>query len=157
MPRRAEPQPTAAPKPVPPIGVKVSTDMERRSYGIRARARWTDPTTKRRVIRSVIVRDEAAAHAFFDQLRNSSTKGMDVSMTLTEFVTTIGDRWARGLDPTSTGETYGYGLKLRVLPALGHLPVAQITAGIIDRTIDGWAEVVAKAKDSAEGQQASGQ
>ena len=63
MPRRAEPQPTAEPKPVPPIGVKVSTDMERRSYGIRARARWTDPTTKRRVIRSEIVRDEAAAHA----------------------------------------------------------------------------------------------
>ena len=116
MPRRAEPQPTAEPKPVPPIGVKVSTDMERRSYGIRARARWTDPTTKRRVIRSEIVRDEAAAHAFFDQLRNSSTKGMDVSMTLLEFVTSIGDRWARGLDPTSTGETYGYGLKLRVLP-----------------------------------------
>lgn len=95
MPRRAEPQPTAEPKPVPPIGVKVSTDMERRSYGIRARARWTDPTTKRRVIRSEIVRDEAASHAFFDQLRNSSTKGMDVSMTLLEFVTSIGDRWAR--------------------------------------------------------------
>ena len=53
-------------------------------------------------------------------------------MTLLEFVTSIGDRWARGLDPTSTGETYGYGLKLRVLPALGHLPVTQITAGIID-------------------------
>lgn len=138
MPRRAEPQPTAEPKPVPPIGVKVSTDMERRSYGIRARARWTDPTTKRRVIRSEIVRDEAAAHAFFDQLHNSSTKGIDVSMTLLEFVTSIGDRWARGLDPTSTGETYGYGLKLRVLPALGHLPVTQITAGIIDRTIDEW-------------------
>jgi hypothetical protein len=89
--------------------------MERRSYGIRARARWTDPTTKRRVIRSEIVRDEAAAHAFFDQLRSSSTKGMDVSRTLLEFVTSIGDRGARGLDPTSTGETYGYGLKLRVL------------------------------------------
>ncbi|WP_294181157.1 site-specific integrase [uncultured Schumannella sp.] len=138
MPRRAEPQPTAEPKPVPPIGVKVSTDMERRSYGIRARARWTDPTTKRRVIRSEIVRDEAAAHEFFDQLRSSSTKGMDVSLTLLEFVTSIGDRWARGLDPTSTADTYGHGLRLRVLPALGHLPVTQITAGIIDRTIDEW-------------------
>ncbi|WP_454116482.1 tyrosine-type recombinase/integrase [Microbacterium aurum] len=63
---------------------------------------------------------------------------MDTAMTLTEFVTSIGDRWARGLDPTSTGETYGFGLKLRVLPALGHLPVTQITAGIIDRTIDEW-------------------
>ncbi|MEO7016935.1 MAG: site-specific integrase [Leifsonia sp.] len=112
--------------------------MERRSYGVRARARWTDPITKRRIIRSEIVADEAAAHAFFDQLRTSSVKGMDTSMTLTEFVTSISDRWARGLDPTSTGEIYGFGLKLRVLPALGHLPVAQITAGIIDRTIDEW-------------------
>nr|WP_240191350.1 site-specific integrase [Microbacterium hominis] len=112
--------------------------MERRSYGIRARARWTDPISKRRIIRSEIVANEAAAHAFFDTLRHSSAKGMDVSMTFAEFVTAIGDRWARGLDPTSTGENYGYGLKLRVLPALGHLPVTQITAGVIDRTIDAW-------------------
>lgn len=138
MPRRSEPLPKAEPRPVPPIGVKVSTDMERRSYGVRARARWTDPISKRRIIRSEIVPDEAAAHSFFDQLRTSSVKGMDTSMTLTEFVTSIGDRWARGLDPTSTGEIYGFGLKLRVLPALGHLPVTQITAGIIDRTIDEW-------------------
>lgn len=138
MPRKGEPFPKAAPKPVPPVGVKISTDMERRTYGIRARARWTDPITKRRVIRTEIVPDEAAAHNFFDQLRNSSVKGMDTAMTLTEFVTSIGERWARGLDPTSTGETYGFGLKLRVLPALGHLPVTQITAGIIDRTIDEW-------------------
>ncbi|WP_022883666.1 tyrosine-type recombinase/integrase [Glaciibacter superstes] len=138
MPRKAEPLPTAQPKPVPPIGVKISTDLERRSYGIRARARWTDPLSKRRIIRSEIVADEAAAHEFFESLRHSSVKGMDVSMTLTEFVTAIGDRWARGLDPTSTGETYEYGLKLRVLPALGHMPVTQITAGAIDRTIDAW-------------------
>jgi integrase len=138
MPRKGEPFPKAEPKPVPPVGVKISTDMERRTYGIRARARWTDPITRRRVIRTEIVPDEAAAHSFFDQLRNSSVKGMDTTMTLTEFVTSIGERWARGLDPTSTGETYGFGLKLRVLPALGHLPVTQITAGIIDRTIDGW-------------------
>lgn len=102
------------------------------------RVRRTGPTTKRRVIRSEIVRDEAAAHEFFDQLRSSSTKGMDVSMTLLDVVTAIGDRWARGLDPTSTADAYGHGLRLRVLPAVGHLPVPQITAGIIDRTIDEW-------------------
>ena len=43
MPRKGEPLPHAQPKPVPPVGVKISTDLERRSYGIRARARWTDP------------------------------------------------------------------------------------------------------------------
>lgn len=138
MPRKAEPLPRAQPKPVPPVGVRISTDMERRTYGIRARARWTDPISKRRVIRSEIVPDEAAAHVFFDSLRHSAAKGMDVSMTLTEFVAVIGQRWARGLDMTSTGETYGHGLRLRVLPALGHLPVTQITAGVIDRTIDAW-------------------
>ncbi|WP_308468448.1 tyrosine-type recombinase/integrase [Rathayibacter soli] len=138
MPRKTEPLPQAQAKPIPPVGVKISTDMERRSYGIRARARWTDPTSKRRIIRSEIVADEVAAQAFFDSLRQSSAKGMDVSMTLTEFVTTTGDRWARGLDATSTGENYGHGLRLRVLPALGHLPVTQITAGVIDRTIDAW-------------------
>ncbi|MFT4123908.1 MAG: tyrosine-type recombinase/integrase [Microbacteriaceae bacterium] len=138
MPRKAEQLPQTQPKPIPPVGVKISTDLERRSYGIRARARWTDPISKRRMIRSEIVANEAAAHTFFESLRQSSVKGMDVSMTLTELVTAIGDRWARGLDPTSTGETYESALRLRVLPALGHLPVTQITAGIIDRTIDAW-------------------
>jgi hypothetical protein len=83
---------TAHPKPVPPIGVKISTDLERRSYGIRARARWTDPVTKRRIIRSEIVPDEAAPNGFFDSLRQSSAKGMDISMTLAEFVSSIGER-----------------------------------------------------------------
>lgn len=50
----------------------------------------------------------------------------------------IGDRWQRGLDPTSTVDGYKLGLRLRVLPALGHLPLLQITAGMIDRTIDQW-------------------
>lgn len=109
MPRKAEPLPHTQPKPVPLVGVRISTDLERRAYGIRARARWTDLISKRRIIRSEIVADEAAAHEFFDSLRQPSAKGMDVSMTLTEFVTTIGDRWARGHDPTSIGETYGTG------------------------------------------------
>ncbi len=124
--------------PVPPVGVKLSTDMERRAYGIRARARWTDPSTKRRMIRTSIVPDEAAAHEFFDQLRASSTTGIDHGVKLSEYVASINGRWTRGLDPTSTADNYRYGLKLRVLPALGHLPITSITAGMIDRTIDEW-------------------
>jgi len=126
------------PPPVPPIGVKVSTDLEHRSYGIRARARWTDPQTKKRIIRSSIVLDETAAEAFFAGLRDSTTIGIDRNITLTDYATSIGDRWKRGLDLTSTADGYSSGLKLRVLPALGHLPLASITAGMIDRTIDGW-------------------
>ncbi|MDY0945273.1 hypothetical protein SOM11_04655 [Frigoribacterium sp. CFBP9039] len=98
----------------------------------------TDPISRRRVIRSEIVANEASEHVIFDSLRQLSVMNMNVSMTLTELVTAIGDRWARGLDPTSTGETFGYGLKLRVLPTLGHLPVTQSTAGVIDHTIDAW-------------------
>lgn len=49
-----------------------------------------------------------------------------------------GDRWTRGIDPTSTYDPYSTGLRLRVLPALGHLPVGLITAGLIDRAIDRW-------------------
>lgn len=48
----------------------------------------------------------------------------------------ISDRWKRGLDPAFTIDDYKIGLRLRVLPALGHLPLSQITAGMIDRTID---------------------
>lgn len=129
---------TSGPPPVPPIGVKVSTDLEHRSYGIRARARWTDPHTKKRIIRTSIVADESAADAFFAGLRDSTTIGIDRNITLTDYTASIGDRWKRGLDLTSTADGYSTGLKLRVLPALGHLPLTSITAGMIDRTIDGW-------------------
>jgi hypothetical protein len=44
----------------------------------------------------------------------------------------------RNLDPSSTGETYRYGLNFRVLPALEYLPVTQFTVGVIDRTSDAW-------------------
>lgn len=129
---------TSGPPPVPPIGVKVSTDLEHRSYGIRARARWTDPHTKKRIIRTSIVADENAADDFFAGLRDSTTIGIDRNITLTDYAASIGDRWKRGLDLTSTADGYSSGLKLRVLPAPGHLPLTSVTAGMIDRTIDGW-------------------
>ena len=126
------------PAPVPPVGVRISTDMEQRSCGIRARARWTDPHTKKRIIRTSIVADEDAAIAFYDRLRDSSDIGIDRKITFADYTASIGDRWSRGLDPTSTRDGYSLGLRLRVLPALGHLPVSSITAGTIDRTIDQW-------------------
>lgn len=123
---------------VPPIGVKVATDLEHRASGIRARARWTDPQTKKRIVRALVVPDEDAAAAFFESLTASAQIGIDRRVPLADYVASIGDRWMRGLDPTSTGDGYKLGLRLRVLPALGHLPISQITAGMIDRTIDEW-------------------
>ena len=128
----------SAPPPVPPFGVKVTTDLEYRASGIRARARWIDPQTRRRVVRALVVPDEEAAEAFFNDLRRSSEIGIDRRITFADYLATIGDRWTRGLDPTSTADGYKVGLRLRVLPALGHLPLSQITAGMIDRTIDDW-------------------
>lgn len=125
---------TAEPAPaVPPFGVKVTTDLEYRASGIRARARWIDPQTRRCIVRALVVPDEEAAEAFFHDLLKSSEIGIDRRITFADYLATIGDRWTRGLDPTSTADGYKVGLRLRVLPALGHLPLAQITAGMIDR------------------------
>lgn len=124
--------------PYPPLGVKISTDLERRASGIRARARWTDPETRQRHTRAQVVSDEEAAKRFFDQLRRSATVGVDLTTTFSDYLAAIGNRWKRGLDLTSTVQGYEIGLRLRVTPALGHLPVAEITTGMIDRTIDSW-------------------
>ncbi|MFD0997376.1 hypothetical protein HNR16_001961 [Pseudoclavibacter chungangensis] len=121
--------------------MKVTTDLEYRTSGIRARARWIDPQTRRRIVRALVVPDEEAAEAFFTDLLKSSEIGIDRRITFADDLTTIGDPWTRGLDPTSTADGYKVGLRLRVLPALGHLPLSQITAGMIDRTIDDWEKV----------------
>ena len=64
--------------------------------------------------------------------------GVDPGQPLVDYVAQLGDRWARGIDPTSTLDPYSAGLRKRVLPALGHLPVSMMSAGLIDRAIDQW-------------------
>lgn len=123
---------------LPPIGVRLSTDFEARGSGFRARVRWTDPTTKERQSRTRYVTSTADADAFFDEMRKASRTGIDPTITLNDFVAAIGDRWLRGIDMTSTGEGYRTGLRLRVLPTLGHLRISDITTGMIDRLIDDW-------------------
>ena len=123
---------------MPPVGVRLTTDVERRVDGFRARVRWTDPTTNKRIGRVSHVRTTEEAEEFFDQMRTATETGNNTTATLTEYATSIGDRWKRGLDLTSTAELYEAGLRLRVLPTLGHIKVARLTAGMIDRTIDGW-------------------
>lgn len=123
---------------LPPIGVRLSTDVEARGSGFRARVRWTDPTTRERQSRTRYVTSTADADAFFEEMRKASRTGTDPTITLNDFVASIGDRWLRGIDLTSTGEGYRIGLRLRVLPALGHLRVSDITTGMIDRLIDDW-------------------
>ncbi len=120
------------------MGVHLSTDVERRARGFRARVRWTDPISKQRQARTTLVRTMEEVEDFFVQMRKATETGSDPTITLAKYVVALGDRWKRGLDLTSTGQGYDAGLRLRVLPALGHLQVSKITAGMIDRTIDGW-------------------
>jgi hypothetical protein len=63
---------------------------------------------------------------------------VDNGQTLADYIDFIGVRWTRGIDPTSTYDPYADGLRRRVVPTLGHLPVALLTTGLIDRAIDTW-------------------
>lgn len=123
---------------VPPIGAKLSTSIEDRGRGFLARVRWTDPQTRKRPSRSVFVETTAEAEEFFARMEVATELGTDALVTFAEYVESIGDRWQRGLDLTSTASYYDAGLRLRVLPAFGHLRVSRITTGLIDRTIDRW-------------------
>lgn len=64
--------------------------------------------------------------------------GLNPGQTLMDCVTSIGLRWARSIDPTSTLDPYNAGLHRRILPTLGQLPVSMLTAGLIDRAMDRW-------------------
>jgi integrase len=109
-----------------------------RGSRIRARARWTDPSSRERRSRSVTVDDDLAAQEFIELMRTSSTRFVDPLITLNDYARSIGDRFLRGVDPTSTAGGYRAGLRLRVIPRLGHMRVREITTGLVDRAIDSW-------------------
>ena len=132
-----------SPRETPPLGVDVGGDVQERSRAdgttaYLARVRWTDPSTRRRKnsSRSFATHDEA--RAWIDSQREIARTGVDRGETLGAYVEAIGDRWARSIDNSSTYDPYSAGLRLRVLPTLGHLPVEMISAGLIDRAIDRW-------------------
>ena len=84
------------------------------------------------------IRDADSIAFWIAQMQNASRTGVDSTQTLAEYFTSIGDRWTRGIDPTSTYDPYSAGIRRRVVPTLGHLPVGMITAGLVDRAIDQW-------------------
>lgn len=103
-----------------------------------ARVRWYDPDTRRRTGIKRSHDSRAEAEAWVERMQTVTTTGIDLGQTLATFVEDLGDRWARGIDRTSTYDPFASGLRLRVLPDLGHLPVSMITAGLVDRAIDAW-------------------
>ena len=123
---------------VPPVGVPLSKDTLNRSGRVRARIRWTDSTSHVRRSYSITVNSLGEANSFFEQMESKGRTAIDPLIPLTDYIEGIGNQFLLGLDPTSTASSYRGGIKLRVIPELGHRPVRNITTGVIDRTIDVW-------------------
>jgi hypothetical protein len=127
---------------LPSLGVRLTVDVEEHvgARGTRfwARVRWVDPLPRRRdgVKRSHACREDA--ELWVDRMRRAAQTGVNSGQTLRDYFDTVGNRWTRGIDPTSTYDPYVAGLRRRVLPTLGHLPVSMISAGLVDRAIDDW-------------------
>lgn len=126
----------------PPLGVRLTIDIEehvgKRGTTYWARARWTDPLNHHREGVKRAHRTRVAAEECVRRMESWAATGLDTGSTLAAYVEHIGDRWTRGIDPTSTYDPYSAGLSRRVLPLLGHVPVTMITAGLVDRAIDEW-------------------
>ncbi|UPK73175.1 site-specific integrase [Nocardioidaceae bacterium SCSIO 66511] len=130
------------PEKLPPLGVRLTIDVEEveRKNGIAysTRVRWTHPLTGHREGVKRIHHSREAADGWLERMSGAAATGVDPGQTLETYLVSIGDRWSRAIDGSSTYEQYSAGLRHRVLPALGHLPVAMITAGLVDRAIDDW-------------------
>jgi integrase len=130
-------------QPVPPLGADVQGDVRTREsarLGVRylARVRWTHPVTHVREEAGATFSTDEAARQWIDEQKTIARTGMNPGQTLADYISGLGERWARSIDRTSTYDPYSAGLKLRVIPELGHIPVGMITAGLIDRAIDRW-------------------
>ncbi|HEX5088148.1 MAG TPA: hypothetical protein VFV89_10090 [Nocardioides sp.] len=60
-----------------------------------------------------------AAYDWLERMERAARPGLDTGQTLSAYVSLIGDRWAPGMDPTSTYDPYAAGLRRRVLPCSG--------------------------------------
>src|SRR5690606_6207805 len=130
-------------QPAPPLGADVQGDVRTRDsarLGVRylARVRWTHPVSHVREEAGATFASDEQAWAWIDEQKAIARTGANPGQSLEDFIGTLGERWARSIDRTSTYDPYAAGLKLRVIPALGHIPVGMITAGLIDRAIDRW-------------------
>ncbi|MFF5993091.1 hypothetical protein [Prauserella flavalba] len=127
-----------------PIGVKLSSDVERRSgadgEAFRARVRWFDPESRKRRSRSETFRDEDAAEGWIERLRALAQQGVDpaiATQTLAEYGDSVMPLALRGLE-TKTSDPYLAGWRKRVVPTVGHIAVRMITNGSVDRAVHGW-------------------
>lgn len=67
-----------------PLGISLSGDIEERSSdAYRARVRWVDPTTKRRVSKSETFTTREAAEDWVIRMRQSAGRGIDPNTATT--------------------------------------------------------------------------
>ncbi|MFU8854318.1 tyrosine-type recombinase/integrase [Micromonospora sp. SL1-18] len=127
----------------PPIGVRLSTDVEfrpGRDRPYRARVRWVDPTSKRRLSKSATAATPEEAQAWIDGLASAGQGGVDplaATKRLTEYGESVMTLALRGLE-RKTLDPYLAGWRKRVVPTLGHIPVRMITNGAVDRAVHSW-------------------
>lgn len=126
----------------PPPGIQYSEDIEIRKARnpFRARVRWVDPATKRRRSKSDMFATEDEARAWLDTIRKLTRSGIDpvaATQPLAEFGETVMPLALRGLEG-KTLDPYMAGWRKRVVPSLGHLTVAMITYGAVDRAVHHW-------------------
>ncbi|MFE5934132.1 tyrosine-type recombinase/integrase [Streptomyces sp. NPDC056470] len=126
-----------------PVGVRLSTDVEyrpNRANPYRARVRWFDPTSKRRKSVSEGKDSEEEAQAWIQTIIEAAEAGLAPSVAtikLADYGDTNMELALRGLE-LKTRDPYLSGWRVRVVPALGHLPVRMITNGAVDRTVQNW-------------------
>lgn len=133
----------AAPE-TPPIGVRLSSDVEDLGEGrtnrYRARVRWIDPVNRRRKSKSECVETVEQAQAWIDGVARAARGGVDpfsATMKLADYGDAVMTLATRGLE-RKTLDPYRAGWRRRVVPSLGHLPVRMITNGAVDRAVHGW-------------------
>jgi integrase len=128
-------------KVVLPLGISLSGDIEERSSeAYRARVRWVDPASKKRVSKSETFTTREAAEDWVIRMRQFAGRGIDpntVTTTLSEYGTANLKLALRGLEGKTT-DPYLAGWRKRVVPSLGHLPITMITNGAVDRVVHAW-------------------
>ncbi|MDQ1034862.1 integrase [Streptomyces sp. V3I8] len=126
-----------------PVGVRLSADIEHRpdrASPYRARVRWTDPVTGRRLTLSESKPTQDDARTWIKGIKDAAQAGISpdlATMTLADYGDANMHLALRGLE-LKTHDPYMAGWRRRIVPALGHLPVRMITNGAVDRTVHAW-------------------
>lgn len=126
-----------------PVGVRIRPDIEYRpdrAKPYKARIRWIDPTTKRRLSISESFETEDEAKDWIARMQRAAARGIDphtATMSLADYGDANMELALRGLEEKTT-DPYLAGWRKRVKPTLGHIPVSMLTNGAVDRAVHAW-------------------